>query len=500
MPNRLKLLMKIFAIKNVDLAQYLQVDVSLVSKWRSGARNIASNREYLSKLISYVLNLDRKNNFSQIRELLSEEYILSENWTEKELALLLNDWLCASGSLSTNSLAMSDILQSGSWSKIERLYMWKGRDGRREAIKYFTEYARQCPPGIEIFSYMSDSNQWFHEDKAFLDLYTKMANDLFQKGNTLNIIYSVNRLSHETAASLAYWIPLHLCDNVEGYFVPEFNEDDSIKIMFLLLKGKALVFSISSNENDPCHSWLVFDSAFLKRLESIAMQYFKTAVPLFKKYSLKGEVDRITFLNDLFAVFGRNSEFYLYNEFDQFLPDHGERRERFLEKIGLNKEKIKVLSTALNGLDDLKDPCESYYLIDLDQLNWYLQQEQVLNNFLSLIAGEKIYVEQSVVRENILDFLESASKNEHIHFAVLGQKYQEEWGKLAVCCERRGIRSLIHAYGIDEVCALGITEYTIALSLSREIEDVWRTTPAILREKEYVIDEIKHRMEKNVDC
>ncbi len=495
MPNRLKILMKIFAIKNKDLSQYLQVDVSLVSKWRSGARNIASNKEYLCKLISYVLNLDRRNNFSQVRELLSGEYVLSERWTEDELALLLNDWLCASGAVKTNSLAMSDILQGGTWSKIERLYLWKGRDGRREAIKYFNEYARQCSSEIEIYSYMSDSNQWFHEDRAFLDLYTKMANDLFQKGNTLNIIYSVNRLCHETAASLAYWIPLHLCDNVEGYFVPRFNEDESLKIMFLLLKGKALVFGISSGENDACYSWLVFDSAFLKRMEGIAMQYFKSAVPIFKKYILNRDPGDQTFWGDFAASIEKNTDAYLVNEFDQFLPVHRETRKKFFEQLGLNKQKTKELIERLEKLDDLKNTCECFYLIDLELLDWYSQQESAPNSFLSLLAGEKITVENSLIRKNILEFMEAASSNERIHLGIIGGKYQEELGKLGICCERRGIRAIIHTYGLDEVCALGISEYAIALSLSREMEDVWRAIPAILKDKEYVIEEITRKMQ-----
>ena len=67
MHNRIKLLMKLFNISNTDLARLLQVDITLVSKWRNGSRSMKASQEYINRFVSYVVKLDKGNNYAYFK-------------------------------------------------------------------------------------------------------------------------------------------------------------------------------------------------------------------------------------------------------------------------------------------------------------------------------------------------------------------------------------------------------------------------------------------------
>ncbi|POP34254.1 hypothetical protein C3B58_03765, partial [Lactonifactor longoviformis] len=80
MPNtalsHLNQLLKEFHLAGKQLAEYLNVDYSLVSKWRSEKRRL--NPEYTHKIAKLFVALDAKYEYKRIENLLNRKF------TEKE--------------------------------------------------------------------------------------------------------------------------------------------------------------------------------------------------------------------------------------------------------------------------------------------------------------------------------------------------------------------------------------------------------------------------------
>lgn len=495
MPERLKILMKIFKISNNDLALLLQVDVSLVSKWRSGVRNMASNPEYVKKMVTYIMNLNKKEDYKLVREILLGEYKLVDSCTENDLSLLLYDWVCNPKMETERDYILQEMLKSKTLTKIEQMYFWDGNEGRREAVKYFTQYAVSCSPGAEIISYTTESNQWFHENKKFLELWMGMVHEFFEKGNIMKIIHPMNRNYYEIAASMSKWLPLHMSCEVKGYYLKKYDETDVMKSTILVLRGKMVLFSISTDkEADSCRTWSLHDAMLVNQFEAVVMRYLKESVPLFKRYTLDSALANDHFLEDMFSLYEAGSECYFYNDFNHMLPVSQEKRRKLFESASLSPEKISEILTALETIDTLKKDCECYFLIDLEVLHQWLHRGDIKTNILSLFAKEAVCVPNTIYAEGVMEFLEHAAYQKHIHIGLVDREMHEEFGELSICSGGKDIHTFITTYNTERTIALSIQEYTVAIALHHKMEIIWRSVPYLMKEKEYVVDYIKREI------
>lgn len=497
MSSRLKMLMKIFEISNHDLSLLLCVDVSLVSKWRSGSRNINSNPEYVNGLVSYIMGRDKRNGYKKVRELLSQEYDMAKTCSEEKLPLFLADWLCNSEGEEEREGILANMLKSKELTRIEQMYYWEGNEGRREAVKYFTQYATACAPGAEIISYTTESNRWFHEDPQFLKLWMKLILEFFEKGNVMKIVHPMNRNYSDTVMSMAKWLPLHMTCEVRGYYLKKYDEKEAIKLTILVLKGKMALFSVSKDrESVECKTWSVHNSLLVKEIEKVARQYLKDSVPLFKRYTLETGAMEKDFLNDMLSIYEADSTCYFYDDFNHMLPISEEKRRKIFESAGLETAEIEKVVTVLKTIDSLKENCECYFLIDTEILYQWLCQDVIKANILSLFANKTLYVPGALYMEAVLDFLDSLLLYDNFHIGLIDREIHNDLGQLSFCSGGKNIHTFVTTYDTEHTISLEISEYTVATALYQKMEAVWQATPYLRKDKEYVVDYIKKEIKE----
>ena len=210
------MLMKLFRISNQELAALLQVDITLVSKWRSGARNMNANPIYVSRLCTCVTERDRQDNYRLCRHLLSGWCTPDENCTGEEIAAALADWLCGRQGADSADPLMPEIVNSRSFSRIDQMYRWEGNAGRREAVRLLHRCAGLMEEQAEIISYSTQENDWFVEDRAFLKEWATTVRAYCDAGNLIKVIHPLNRNYSELASSMVRWLPLHITCGVKG--------------------------------------------------------------------------------------------------------------------------------------------------------------------------------------------------------------------------------------------------------------------------------------------
>lgn len=500
MSNKLKLLMKIFRISNSDLALLLRVDVSLISKWRSGSRSMDSNPEYAKKLVAYIVDLDKKNHYKNIRELLSKDYNTVITCSEDELVLFLTDWLCSKKEDKAHESVLEDMIRSKSLTRIDQMYYWEGTEGRRQAVEYFTQYANSFSPGVEIISYTNQSNQWFHEDPGFLQRWMKLIREFFAKGNVMKIVHPMNRNYYDIAASMGKWLPLHMTCEVKGYYLKKYDEKEAVKVTMLVLTGKMVLFSISTDESDgECKTWSVTDSVLTEEIERVAKKHLENSKPLFKRYSIESEEKEKTFLNDMLSLYEMDSNCYFYNDFNHMLPHLRERRRALLAGSGMDERKTERLVTVLETIDSLKKNCECYFIIDMEMMHQWLEKEVIKTNILSLFAGQPVHVPGHFYLDAVMEFLDDLLTHENQHICIADQEIHDELGKLCILSGGRNVRTFVSAYDTERTVALGISEYTVAAALYQKMESIWVSTPYMMKNKEYVVDYIKKEIKELYD-
>lgn len=92
--SKLSLLLNIFEVKNLDLANELDIDRTLISKWRSGQRKPSSDSQQMVQLSKYFANLLHKEENAKFFKSafgLEDNLVFPNN---DELCKPLMDWFC----------------------------------------------------------------------------------------------------------------------------------------------------------------------------------------------------------------------------------------------------------------------------------------------------------------------------------------------------------------------------------------------------------------------
>ena len=163
--SHLESLIKEFGLSSKQLANYLSVDCSLVSKWKSGKRKISS--EYGNKIAALFLQLDAKNNFVRIKKIcgfdISQDHVFEEQLQKLEYWILSN-----APALERNSI--EQYLPAGAESG--NFYAFYGEDGKRKAVNIFLEYILGCEEKTTLWLYGREDNKWF-DDEEFIKNWEK---------------------------------------------------------------------------------------------------------------------------------------------------------------------------------------------------------------------------------------------------------------------------------------------------------------------------------------
>ena len=70
--TRLSVLMQYLHIKVLDLAEYLHIDPSLVSRWKNGNRPLLPDSAHFDNIIEYIFNRDKRAAYTNIKVFLKE--------------------------------------------------------------------------------------------------------------------------------------------------------------------------------------------------------------------------------------------------------------------------------------------------------------------------------------------------------------------------------------------------------------------------------------------
>jgi transcriptional regulator with XRE-family HTH domain len=194
--DKLNQLMEQFHISNSKLAKEINIDPSLVSRWRNGDRVPTMRSSHIPSIASYFLSL---NGYSYQQEYL--RHILEEQKTElpnvSDQVALLSDWLIrdtASTSLvrpfvsseeyaevllqqiqglvkdkpAQSAIPNFDLPISALTTQSKKeVHMFPGNSNKRKAVLYILSSVLKCEEKTELFLMSDEDMSWLTEDRHF---------------------------------------------------------------------------------------------------------------------------------------------------------------------------------------------------------------------------------------------------------------------------------------------------------------------------------------------
>lgn len=331
--------MTLLELSNGQLASILNIDPSLVSRYRSGINSPHRNPHLSEKLSMLLVNRAQKNNqTAALAELCSvpeEELdadavaawlyriVPAEDTTAMAQLFLrsLDDFMPGQRPSSAISEAPAGSLHSGAeklpagflHSETEKLpagFLYSGTDGlppeplyygmdglRRAVIRFLSDAARE---GGELLLYSDEPLDWMVRDPEFFAIWKSLMLQCVVHGVKIRIIHNVNRDIGEMIEAIRGWFPLYMSGMIEPYV---FRRDRNPRFYhtIFLRRGSACIHGFFPTESgdDRWYDYITGE----KRLEMLSREYdamLSTSAPFLKVYTCAaGDTYRTRFIKAL---------------------------------------------------------------------------------------------------------------------------------------------------------------------------------------------------------
>ncbi|MBR1693686.1 MAG: hypothetical protein IJ711_13085 [Lachnospiraceae bacterium] len=247
--EKLDAVMNLAELSNIRLARLVNVDASLISRFRNGLR-IPKSNPALIHLISETcfVRICDQGHLGKLAALMGVTDDMLEN-SEDGLEWF-SSWLCDfnpedgsiaveelldridSFSLSTKIPLMSLEQAADAEIRKDRSEVYYGTDGlRRAVIRFLSDAAGGHAK--ELLLYSDEGMDWMVGDRDFLVRWLSLMHACIRAGIRIKIIHNIDRDLKEMIAAINSWLPLYMSGLIEPYYCQRKNTGMFSHTLFL---------------------------------------------------------------------------------------------------------------------------------------------------------------------------------------------------------------------------------------------------------------------------
>ena len=280
----------LLGISNGRLARLLNLDVSLISRYRSGIYSPEGNSRLAEKLSDVLLSdAERTGKTAALADLCGAQaehldtdavsswlYDLSPEEDSAAIAQVLLrslDTFSPGGALPG---AVPDMPET------QDAAVYFGTDGLRSAVvRFLTDAARE---GGELLLYSDEPMDWMTGDRGYFALWASLMARCVNNGVRIKIIHNVDRVDTEMIDAIRGWLPLYISGRIEPFVFRKSRNPRFFHTVFLHT-GHACIHGFFPADGGESR-WYEYITD-KKRLDLLAPEYgamLSAAAPFLKVY------------------------------------------------------------------------------------------------------------------------------------------------------------------------------------------------------------------------
>lgn len=534
--EKLTLLIELFNENSSKLARAINVDPSLVSKWRCGARTISLSSNHAKQIAEYFICKDslqyqkeallnilklhkpniNENNPQELKSALVEwlftksstlvkttrqNYLFNLNRQTENINTGLDLLKENNISLDTNALILPEInTAKGEPGNSE---IFRGNEGKRKAVLNIFNIMLASKDSLQFTYYDETSIEWLIEDDEFFTVFKKITRHLIGLGHKICIINYLNRDIFQNMKISSFWIPFQSSRNTEFYYLPKYYKPLFNKTL-CLVKSAIVMFSIDMNTASQPQTILCTNPMIELVAEEIFNASLKNCIPLYVKYGYDNMRDLLkeiikmeetpqnhyTMSGNLSAI---TMPILLYSKMLDTLPLSPVEKK---ELLGIHTNRVKTFKSYLN--------CYKYIeLIDSKILKIYSEYD---SNHIFKYGGPE-YLTCNTLECNFTDFSNHLSNIVHLlkeyenYEAILVDLKEIQKNNISLhVCEKSTAIIISQAVDSNNPYASITHEYNTVESIKYLIIESIEMVPLKMRSKEYTIQELERIIIRISSC
>ena len=226
------------------------------------------------------------------------------------------------------------------------------------------------------------------ENSKQLEYITKQMISLGQSGKRVNIIDKVTD-SYKPYDIINRWLNLYLTDNIEVYYIEEYNNVLKADSLYVL-PGKAAVIGMSTDKKTADNLYLYFDDPKSTAFYTAKMKTIMSrAKKLIYKIEVRDSMGMVELLDEYLRV---NQTTYMLNPRPTFRNMPVDLLREILEDNGVSKELIQHCININRKRHEIRMRCKYRQIYDITAIEEALNQDFIIEYELSQIAGREIRI------------------------------------------------------------------------------------------------------------
>lgn len=437
--EKLTLLMHLYNLPNNKLAKALSVDPSLVSRWKSGTRELPKKSEYIMDIARYftyhcqdLTSLCEILDIPYERVLSSREYLLKALWKwlsdeKSPTADLANRFISELNQNKASKLPPFNPEHLNQYSAGIRLSVeaYRGNEGKRFAVLRFLEDVISCKKKSTLLLYSDESLDWIIEDSSFALLWAQLLVEVIKVGHRIVIIHTVTRNIKELLVAIERWMPLYMSGSIEPYYYPGYSESIFKRSLFVA-PGIAAISSNTISPSETSEQLFHKDPNMLEVLEQEFNAYLKVCRPLMQIFT-KSSFDEFQLLLD--ELESQKGDVVYFSQIPSFMCLSQRKLEQHLKKSILAENQIQEILEShqrrteyfLNNMDAHKH-CE---WLELPSPEAFKRSETFYKNNSEPIFQISHFYTKSLFIDYVEDTLNLLKNNKHFHLNLASGQIPE---------------------------------------------------------------------------
>lgn len=304
-------------LSNIRLARLMNVDASLISRWRTGItmpQDETMRFLMCSELIKRIYTRDKLNALAKLMNIslgeltdiekgtkLFVKWLFSEPTKENSLieSLLISlDSISFDGGLPI--LSFEEAADEAALNDTTAEYI--GNSGLRMAVLRFLGNAvkNRVP---ELLLYSDLNMDWMTGDKGFLLKWFSLMSILLQQGTKVKIIHNIDRGPAEMTAAIKSWLPLYMSGNINSYYSRRPNGSRFSNTLFICPEQACIYSSCVTGHEDTAKYMYHTDKAAVSEYKDTYMQLMQECRELIQIKIFKNGAEYDTSIDEKNGVY-----------------------------------------------------------------------------------------------------------------------------------------------------------------------------------------------------
>lgn len=399
--SQLGYILDLIEITGKDLASAINVDRTLVSKWKNNARPIKPNNNHFGNLIEAIIFFNNRRKDSILERFFGRIYPNEDKNEPEYLEVCLTLWL--DGKDLGNFDNLNDWRVSKSALYATHVEVYQGNPGKRNAILDFFDYALTLPPGQEIFISDLDNQAWLYEDQHFSQMYHKRFMELIHCGHNITIVHALETFDTHPKHINFERFKMYYTGHVTSYYSTRRERRSSESSLYIIHRHMSLSSHCPDGPSENRHTMIQKDPFSVQHNVRIFVKRMKQAEQMISTFSSQGGKLK-GFLQDFYKQLKPTDIFYsapqiplaLYPEslLQEILNEHNISQE-LIENVEKNRlQQIKQLHRFV-------DTHTVEVLISQRILEEDLSLSRIKLHELSSLCKQDIYLSNATFRNSL---------------------------------------------------------------------------------------------------